>query len=117
MIVDVCLTPYDAAESLQYSPEKYSIILISLQDLLASSSSSESPEEEPEQEGASASAVAKRRGFLESIFSTVADKSLYTIIVYGSVNPDDDQVLELLEEFGVNDVLDEPYTLASLKVK
>lgn len=95
LVVDVHMTFYDASEALLANPNLYGLIFISLQDLALFS-----PED--------------MRKILLNFIAPTLDPLLYTIVVYGSFV--DDDICNILDQCGISNMMEEPYTLASIKV-
>lgn len=94
-MADVCSSFEEAAAAFEEDPKAYSLILINCMQLLAC------------KDGIKAG--------LDSLFPANADRSMYLIVVY-EVSIDDQDLFEQLMENGVNDILTEPYTAASISV-
>jgi hypothetical protein len=92
-MVDSVLTPYDALEALSSSPDIYGLILINFADLL--------------HYGIEES--------LRTLFPCGVEQTNYTVVVYNA-NTCSDADMELLDLGGITDIMDEPYSLAALKV-
>lgn len=92
VVCDPCITFHDARDLLADSPLSYDIICISLSDLMA----------------------------CHDITKTLKDLNpgrIYHVVVYGAFGtmPNIEETLGLLQELGVTDLLEEPYSLLDMK--
>lgn len=95
MAVTACQTPYSCHEALLHSPARYGLVLLSQRDLVL-------------------------HGLQESlrlvIPSEEADRQHCAVVVHGAAGAMSDADLRVLEDFGVDGVLSEPFSLKALKV-
>jgi hypothetical protein len=94
LLTDVCVTFEEAAKALFEHPDAYGLILIGCPFLLKSG----------------------LELALEAVFPSTVDKSAYMIVVY-ELQEDGHHLVAELARHGVDDILVEPYTAASLAVR
>jgi len=95
MVTTVCHTPYHCHEALLNSPARYGIVLLSLRDLVA-------------------------HGLQDSLHHTIpleVDRSHCSVVVHGGSSDEiADADMLVLQKFGVDGILSEPFSLKALKV-
>jgi len=116
MIVDVQMSTVEAAESIRDQNLRYGMIFVNFSQLVdsraspAASEASATPAETAER-----NLGIQRK--LKSIFPRGYDMNKYFLVVYGVMDELDDDLLQTFEQCKVRDVLEEPYTLSSIKVR